>query len=277
MPATEMFNPLDHPAMFSPIRRLRPSGWVGHIPFGRLLIEIHRPTVFVELGSHVGVSYCAFCQTVEELELPTRCFAVDTWEGDQHTGPYDSSVLSELRAHHDPLYGSFSELIRARFDEALLRFADVSIDLLHIDGYHTYDAVKDDFETWLPKMSDRGIVLFHDTAVRRDDFGVWRLWEEVSARNEAFAFDHGNGLGVLAVGKDAATSLEFLFGAAPEEARRLRAFFAFVGDALAGQAIAGPAMLAQKELDRILSSKSYRSLEPLRSVWEHARGLTRRR
>ena len=65
------------------------------------------------------------------------------------------------------------------FDEALGHFTDGSLDLVHIDGYHTYEAVSGDFEKWYPKVKPGGIVIFHDIAARLLDFGAWRFWSEV--------------------------------------------------------------------------------------------------
>src|SRR5207245_555000 len=74
--------------------------------------------------------------------------------------------------------------------------SDGTIDLLHIDGAHTYCDVKSDFESWLPKVSPNGIILFHDVMVRDRGFGVWKLWEEIARPGNSFVFEFGYGLGL---------------------------------------------------------------------------------
>jgi hypothetical protein len=202
------FNPIDHSSLWMTADLLRAdSAWIGHIPFAFFLIELVQPRTLVELGTHSGVSYCAFCQAVKALGLPTRCWAIDTWQGDQHAGSYDSQVLQDLRGYHDGRYGQFSELLQSTFDDAVGRFADGSIDVLHIDGLHTYEAASRDFQTWRSKLSDRAVVLFHDTAEVQGDFGVHRLWAEVRGQFPGFEFTHSHGLGVAAVGKSAPSAL----------------------------------------------------------------------
>jgi len=231
-PNPKLFDPLEHPISLAMPSRIAPSTWMGHVPFAMSLVDLLRPRVIVELGTYKGVSLCAFCQAVKELSLATRCYGIDTWEGDPQSGFFDKSVLAELSAYHDSLYGSFSELVASTFDAAVGRFSSGTVDLLHIDGYHTYAAVKHDFELWLPKMTERGVILFHDTQVRDGDFGVWRLWEEVSQSYAHFEFEHAYGLGVLGVGSCLPESLATLFGAGPDERARIQEFFAALGERL---------------------------------------------
>lgn len=222
-------NPLDHPQCLEMPKWLEESAWKKHIPFLSFVISATRPSTFIELGSFKGVSFCAACQTVGALGLETRCFAVDTWMGDEHAGALDPEVFTNLRHYHDPRYGHFSELVRCTFDEALPRFEDGSIDLLHIDGLHTLEAVTHDFETWLPKMSSRGVILFHDINVHANDFGVWKLWGDIRERYPTFSFDHGYGLGVAAVGSEIPEGIRCLFESNPSEAEAVRRLFFCLG------------------------------------------------
>ena len=228
-----MINPLDHPITLTHPRRLAPTTcWAGHIPFAMFMVDVLRPTLLVELGTYTGISYCAFCQAVQELDLKTRCYAIDNWVGDEQNGFYGPAVLADLKRHHDLHYQSFSRLLQSSFDDALQEFEDRSIDLLHIDGFHSYAAVRHDFESWLPKMSERGIVLLHDTNARLRDFGVWRLWDELKPRYPHFEFTHEHGLGVIATGPQIAGDLRKLLEASDEEAVLWRRFFQGLGQRL---------------------------------------------
>jgi hypothetical protein len=182
---------------FNP-KRLNPGffNWLGHLPFAHDLLGSLRPATLVELGTHYGESYFGFCQSLVESGIHCTCYAVDTWKGDQHAGFYGEEVFDDVRAYNDRNYSSFSNLLRMTFDEAVGQFEDNSIDLLHIDGLHTYNAVEHDFHTWFPKLRPGGALMLHDVEVR-NGFEVWRLWEELQAAFPTFTFRHNFGLGVL--------------------------------------------------------------------------------
>ncbi len=216
------------PLFWRPARLGVVSAWYGHVPFAQWLMAAARPGCLVELGAHAGVSYVAFCDAAQRSGVDTKCYAVDTWRGDEHAGFYDDSIYADLAAFHDRHYSAFSRLMRCTFDEALPFFADGSIDLLHIDGRHRYEDVFHDFESWRAKLSPRAVVLFHDTNERALDFGVWRLWGELRERHEHFEFLHSHGLGVLAYGPQAPEAVLALCRS--PDAARLRARFSLLGE-----------------------------------------------
>ncbi|MBU2762681.1 glycosyltransferase [Acidithiobacillus caldus] len=225
-------------ALSDPLRLVYPPPWVGHIPFAFWLMEAMLPRSLVELGTHSGNSYCAFLQALKELGMSPSCYAVDTWQGDPHAGYYGNEVFDDLSAHHDPLYGGFSRLLRMTFDDALDHFSDGSVDLLHIDGLHTYEAVSHDVRSWLPKMSSRSLLLMHDVNVRERDFGVWRVWEEVCSEYPSFTFLHSNGLGVAWTGSEPMPEpIAWLMSLSGDgkRAATVRNYFAHLGHGLLGR------------------------------------------
>jgi glycosyltransferase involved in cell wall biosynthesis/SAM-dependent methyltransferase len=237
------------------------SAWLEHAPFAFWLIETLRPRFLVELGTHGGLSYFAFCQAVQRLQLETRCYAVDTWKGDEHAGFYGEEVFREVRNHNDQGYSAFSTLIRSTFDEASRHFRKQSIDLLHIDGRHFYDDVKHDFETWRPKLSNRAVVVFHDTNVRERDFGVFALWKELCEGRPHFEFFHGHGLGILGFGSNLPDRIVALFAARAnvEASTQIRAAYSRLGSAVTFQVRAEQGRLIAEsqlvELNRVLAER----------------------
>lgn len=214
-------------------RRLTESAWLQHVPFAFWLAEQARPKLFVELGVHTGVSYFAFCQSIKANRLSTLCYGIDTWKGDAHAGIYGDEIWRDVQDYNVREYAPFSYLLRTTFNDALAYFDNESVDLLHIDGYHTYEAVKEDFESWLPKMTTNGIVVFHDIVVREREFGVYKFWTELKARYLSFEFIHNHGLGVLALGEPASPLLNALFHLADEnETNKIRLAYAALGTRL---------------------------------------------
>lgn len=205
------------------------STWVDHLPFGYDIVAAVRPRLLVELGTQHGLSFFCFCQSMAEHQIDGLCYAVDTWAGDEHTGSYGNDIFESVQKVGRQQFPSIAYLMRMLFNDALAHFSDASIDLLHIDGLHTYEAVSEDFHNWYPKVRPGGVILFHDIQARMMDFGAWRFWEEIQPQYNTFEFKQGFGLGVLRKpGGEPLTDplLQMLFEGDAATHEQLRAFYA---------------------------------------------------
>ncbi len=183
------------------------TAWRGHRHFAYDLVTAIHPKTVVELGTHYGVSFFSMSQAVKDHNyFDTELIAVDTWKGDPHASFYTDEVFESVAKVVDKHYSNLSiQLMRKTFDEAVVHFRDKSIDILHIDGFHTYDAVRHDFESWNSKVSDDGIILFHDIHAYLPGFGVHSFWNELKAQYCTLEFSHSYGLGVLFKSKEVFT------------------------------------------------------------------------
>ncbi len=203
-------NDISHDPYLYGVDDYMPSAWIGHAPFMKFIVRDLKPKIFVELGVHNGFSYFVGCQAIRECGFSTKAYAIDHWEGDAQAGFFDDSVYKGV-IRTNSKYSGFSTLIKSSFLDALTSFKDNSIDLLHIDGFHTYESVKEDFETWLPKMSKDGVILLHDIHVRRNTFGVFKFWQEIKTEFKTIEFFGSHGLGVVFNGKVPAGKCSELF------------------------------------------------------------------
>jgi len=67
-------------------------------------------------------------------------------------------------------------------------------DLLFIDGEHSYDAVNKDYDNLLPVMSERAVIVFHDTSVNEEV-------KKAAIRRGAMILPAPRGIGLLARGR----------------------------------------------------------------------------
>jgi len=140
-----------------------------------------RPKVILEIGTARGGTLFLFTRIAD----PEAVIISIDLPGGPFGGGYPSWRI--------PLYKSFSKgeqkiyLIRKdSHDPQTLRkikriLGGKKIDLLFIDGDHTYKGVKMDFETYSPLVRKGGIIAFHDICPHPPETRceVSRFWDEI--------------------------------------------------------------------------------------------------
>jgi hypothetical protein len=140
--------------------------------------------VVVDLGVDYGFS--TFCFALAGIG---HVYGVDSFEGDEHAGNRNTYDL--VNAKREELGMNNVTFIKGFFDEVAKTWTN-PIDILHIDGFHTYEAVKNDYDTWSNFLKPDGIVLFHDTCVPH--FGVKDFFRELDLPKVNFSASFGLGV-----------------------------------------------------------------------------------
>lgn len=142
-----------------------------------LIANIENP-VAVEIGVDVGHTTEFLLSSHKTLKLtcidPFENY-ID-WNGNNLNER--SSIYDEFMNRTKP-FGDRMRHIRKTSDDAVNDIADNSLDLIFIDGLHTYEQVLKDMQNYCPKMKDGAVFAGHDYNVIQD---VKRAVQEFAAR-----------------------------------------------------------------------------------------------
>jgi len=104
-----------------------------------------------------------------------------------HSGMvWDHDANYEKSKEIQEQYGERCILHRATSVDAAEEVEDESIDIIFIDGLHTYDGVMEDITAWFPKIKPEGYICGHDYNGPPRHQGV------TDAVNECFGVDNIN-------------------------------------------------------------------------------------
>jgi predicted O-methyltransferase YrrM len=113
----------------------------------------------VELGSHQGRSALAASIGLRDGGGRGHLFAIDPFS-DPAEGDRNLQLLS--RNLERAGVSELVEVVRAPSTTAVDRFTDKSVDLLFVDGDHSFEAVCLDILRWTPKLAAGAVVGFND-------------------------------------------------------------------------------------------------------------------
>jgi predicted O-methyltransferase YrrM len=117
--------------------------------------------IVVEIGSYIGASACCFGQSIKERNNG-NIYCIDTWlndamsEGTQNTFDRFKKNTSRYNKFIIPIQGYSQDVINS------LECKIKKIDLLFIDGDHSYKGVKSDWDNYKKLLKTGSIIVMHD-------------------------------------------------------------------------------------------------------------------
>ncbi|MEO8662678.1 MAG: class I SAM-dependent methyltransferase [Bryobacteraceae bacterium] len=147
------------------------------------LVAAARPETIVEIGTSRGGTLFMLCRlapasaTIVSVDMPGAGF------GEAYTNDHVQLFKLFPRAGqtlHILSADSHSVETVAKVREAL---GGRPIDLLFIDGDHSYEGVRKDFEMYAPLVRPEGLIAFHDIAdsTKFPDCVVKRYWDDIKS------------------------------------------------------------------------------------------------
>lgn len=133
----------------------------------------------LEIGTDKGGTLYLWCQAathdavIVSIDLPSRR---------RYSPPRRKLYQRFVDNTNKKLYFlPYNSHVESTVDRVKQTFDNKELDFLFIDGDHTYEGVKQDYQMYSPLVRKGGLIAFHDIRTVRPDCGVRELWDEIIA------------------------------------------------------------------------------------------------
>lgn len=120
----------------------------------------------VEIGSYAGESAEVFISSLKIRKL----YCIDPWEGGYDLkDKASSSDMGQAEKYFDIIAEKyFRQILKLKLSssQAVNFFSNEMLDMVYLDGNHSFEAVYNDIGIWLPKVKTNGILAGHDVKWR---------------------------------------------------------------------------------------------------------------
>lgn len=145
--------------------------------------------LFTGRGVEIGVAEGWYSREIMKLGQVEQMWGVDPYRPHQGYRDYtrDKTFMKLITKAYKRLgkYPNYT-FIEAYSLDAAKRFDDNSLDWVYIDGDHSYEAVRDDIQAWLPKLKVGGLLAGDDYIKNDRDkrfYDVIRAVDEFTKEN----------------------------------------------------------------------------------------------
>ena len=184
------------------------SAWRGHHYFALWLVKELQPLTIVDLGVDKGFSTFIFgAQNIGKV------YGIDWFKKYSFLGESLDDYIPTMR-NKRKMEKKFRitnvTIIKSKFSE-VAKIWRKNIDILHIDGAHTYKDVKEDYQTWRKFLNENSVIMFHDINSYE---GVTRFFGELNLPK--YNFTHSYGLGVVSKNKELISKIKEIWDIRPQ-------------------------------------------------------------
>lgn len=114
----------------------------------------------VEIGSYLGASACCIASGLNKY---SKLYCIDSWNNDAMSegtkDTFDEFLVNTKKFEHliTPIRGMSYDVV-----DDIKKLTNNHIDMFFIDGDHSYEGVKKDWDLYSPLLKSGSIVVFHD-------------------------------------------------------------------------------------------------------------------